>query len=285
MCQAIGAKSIDLEWVQIHPTGLVKPDDPDAKIKFLAAEALRGVGGLIFDANGKRFANELGRRDYVTGEMWKNKPPFRLCLNKKAGEEIIWHCKHYTGRGVMKFYETGADLAKDMGVDVQTLIDTHDAHYAAAKNTEKDPDGGSFPAYPSGKSWDEASGKTGSGKKFYHNILPGSAVKTEPFYVAIITPVIHYCMGGLEVDVNSNVPGAGNKAIPGLYAAGEVAGGIHGNNRLGGNSLLDCVVFGRVAGLAAAKYILGELKPTSLIELSGGGLTGEVTQSIKLVAL
>merc|ERR1719252_498193 len=276
MGEAIGGKTIDLEWVQVHPTGLVKPDEPDAKIKFLAAEALRGVGGLILDCNGKRFANELGRRDYVTGEMWKNKPPFRLCLNKAASDEIIWHCKHYTGRGVMKFYPSGADLAKDMGISVQTLIDTHDQHYTAAKNTEKDPDGGPFPAYPSGKSWDEASGKTGSGKKFYHNIIPGSAVKTEPFYVAIITPVIHYCMGGLEIDVNSAVVNSQGQAIAGLYATGEVAGGVHGNNRLGGNSLLDCVVFGRVAGLAAAKYILGEVKPTSLHELSGGGLTGEV---------
>merc|ERR1712207_99266 len=68
MGEAIGGKTIDLE----------------AKIKFLAAEALRGVGGLVLDANGNRLANELGRRDYVTGEMWKNKPPFRLCLNKAA---------------------------------------------------------------------------------------------------------------------------------------------------------------------------------------------------------
>merc|ERR1712173_397895 len=104
MGEAVGAKSIDLEWVQVHPTGLVKPDDPDAKIK-------------------------LGRRDYVTGEMWKNKPPFRLCLNKAASEEIHWHCKHYTGRGVMKFYETGEALAKDMGVSLSTLEATHDAHY------------------------------------------------------------------------------------------------------------------------------------------------------------
>merc|ERR1712159_792710 len=154
MGEAIGAKTIDLEWVQVHPTGLVKPDEPDAKIKFLAAEALRGVGGLIFDANGKRFANELGRRDYVTGEMWKNKPPFRLCLNKAASDEIIWHCKHYTGRGVMKYYASGAELAKDMGVPLQTLIEEHDQHFEAAKKTEKDPDGGSYPAYPSGKSWD-----------------------------------------------------------------------------------------------------------------------------------
>merc|ERR1712137_723924 len=66
MGQAIGAGTIDLEWVQVHPTGLVKPDEPDVKIKFLAAEALRGVGGLVLDANGNRFCNELGRRDYVT---------------------------------------------------------------------------------------------------------------------------------------------------------------------------------------------------------------------------
>merc|ERR1711874_481017 len=270
MGEAIGGKSVDLEWVQVHPTGLVKPDDPDAKIKFLAAEALRGVGGLVLDAHGKRFANELGRRDYVTGEMWKNKPPFRLCLNKAASDEIIWHCKHYTGRGVMKFYPSGEDLAKDMGISVQTLVDTHDAHYQAAKKTEKDPDGGSWPAYPSGKSWDEASGKTGSGKKFYHNIIDGAAVKSEPFYVAIITPVIHYCMGGLECTVDAECILKGGKVIPGLYAAGEVAGGVHGNNRLGGNSLLDCVVFGRVAGRHAAEYMLGSnMKDTSLAVLSG----------------
>mmetsp|Transcript_50585 Transcript_50585/g.69294 ORF Transcript_50585/g.69294 Transcript_50585/m.69294 type:complete len:508 (-) Transcript_50585:273-1796(-) len=256
MGEAISGKSIDLEWVQVHPTGLVKPDDPDAKIKFLAAEALRGVGGLVLDANGKRFANELGRRDYVTGEMWKNKPPFRLCLNKAASDEIIWHCKHYTGRGVMKFYPSGEALAQDMGVPLSVIETTHEEHYHAAKKTEKDPDGGSWPAYPSGKSWDEASGKTGSGKKFYHNMIPGSKVATEPFYVAIITPVIHYCMGGLEITADSEVVGKSG-VIPGLYAAGEIAGGVHGNNRLGGNSLLDCVVFGRVAAKAACKYIFG----------------------------
>ena len=85
------ARTIDLEWVQVHPTGLVKPDDPDAKIKFLAAEALRGVGGLVFDALGNLFAYELSRRDYVTREMGKNKPPFRLALNRAASGEIARH--------------------------------------------------------------------------------------------------------------------------------------------------------------------------------------------------
>merc|ERR1719421_1001614 len=89
-------------------------------------------------------------------------------------------------------------------------------------------------------------------------------------------------MGGLEADVDGAVLGLNGQAIPGLYCAGEVAGGVHGNNRLGGNSLLDCVVFGRVSGKACAKYMLGnDLKETSLQELSGGGLSGDV-QSSKL---
>merc|ERR1712066_669327 len=151
---------------------------------------------------------------------------------------------------------SGEDLAKDMGISITKLEETHEMHYQAAKKTEKDPDGGNFPAYPSGKSWDEPSGKTGSGKKFFHNIIPGSAVATEQFYVAIITPVIHYCMGGLETTVLGECVKSG-KALPGLYVAGEAAGGVHGNNRLGGNSLLDCVVFGRVAGRNCAKYMFG----------------------------
>merc|ERR1712060_313787 len=83
-----------------------------------------------------------------------------------------------------------------------------------------------------------------------------------------------------EIDVDSAVVAKNGKAIPGLYAAGEVAGGVHGNNRLGGNSLLDCVVFGRVAGRHCAKYMLGaDMKDTSLKELSGGGLSGAVQSS------
>jgi len=98
------------------------------------------------------------------------------------------------------------------------------------------------------------------------NIIQGSEVKTQPFYVAIITPVIHYCMGGLEIDAEGAVIGK-NGPIKGLYCAGEVAGGVHGNNRLGGNSLLDCVVFGRVTGVAATKYILGnDMKKVNLKE-------------------
>ena len=86
------------------------------------------------------------------------------------------------------------------------------------------------------------------------------------YSVAIVTPVIHYCMGGLLIDPNSLVLNERNQPIKGLYAAGEIAGGVHGNNRLGGNSLLDCVVFGRVAGKHCAAYMLEKTVPTSRSE-------------------
>ena len=79
MAQSVGAGVVDMTSVQVHPTGLVNPDEPDAKVKFLAAEALRGVGGILLDANGERFCDELGRRDYVSGEMNKGKGPFGSC--------------------------------------------------------------------------------------------------------------------------------------------------------------------------------------------------------------
>jgi succinate dehydrogenase/fumarate reductase flavoprotein subunit len=68
----VGASGVDFEKVQVHPTGLVDPNEPEAKVKFLAAEALRGVGGLLLDNTGSRFVDELQHRDYVTGKIWEN---------------------------------------------------------------------------------------------------------------------------------------------------------------------------------------------------------------------
>lgn len=253
MSMAIGAQCVDLEWVQVHPTGLIHPEEPDAKVKFLAAEALRGVGGLLLDITGNRFCNELGRRDYVTGMMWKNKgvtlgntTGFFLCLNSKASTEITWHCKHYKGRQLMKSYNNMAEFAKEYNIPLANIEKTFSTYNDLADKQEKDPDNGPFDAYGGGKSWDEW------GKKFYHN-LPMKV--DDAFHVAIVTPVIHYCMGGLEINDDSEVLGSGGNVIGGLYAGGEAAGGVHGSNRLGGNSLLDCVVFGRVAGRAASRYL------------------------------
>lgn len=100
------------------------------------------------------------------------------------------------------------------------------------------------------------------------------------FNVAIMTPVLHYTMGGLEIDAESRVVSAQGKPIPGLFAAGEVAGGVHGANRLGGSSLLGCVVFGRVSGDSASAYLLQNVGP--LVEKAAsrlGAVSGHLAPS------
>jgi flavocytochrome c len=253
MSMAVGADTVDLEWIQVHPTGLVHPEEPDAKVKFLAAEALRGVGGVLLDMDGNRFCNELGRRDYVTGMMWKNKglilgstTGFFLCLNGKSSKEIEWHCKHYKGRGLMKSYNNMGEFAKEYGMPLANIEKTFQSYNEIAKKQETDAANGPYEAYGGGKSHDVW------GKKFFHN-LPMET--SDAFHVAIVTPVIHYCMGGLKMNPDSEILRTDDSIIGGLYAAGEAMGGVHGSNRLGGNSLLDCVVFGRVSGRSAARYL------------------------------
>ncbi|KAJ3490938.1 hypothetical protein NLI96_g1064 [Meripilus lineatus] len=222
-----------------------RPNDPEAKVKFLAAEALRGVGGLLLDNQGQRFVDELQHRDYVTGKMWENgKFPIRLVLNGDASKQIEWHCKHYVGRGLMKRFESGEALAKEMGLKPEVLKKTFDV-YNAGVNAKKDPFGKKF---FSGPDW----------------------TMNDYFNVALMTPVLHYTMGGLEIDDEARVVGKDGKPIPGLFAAGEVAGGVHGANRLGGSSLLGCVVFGRVSGDSAASYLLQRIGP--LAEKAAGRL-------------
>ncbi|TIA88701.1 hypothetical protein E3P81_03356 [Wallemia ichthyophaga] len=235
MVLGIGGAAVDLEKVQVHPTGLVDPKEPDSKVKFLAAEALRGVGGLLVDNQGQRFCDELGHRDYVTGRMWEiKKDPIRLILNGPASRQIEWHCKHYVGRGLMKKFTNGSDLAKEMGVSSDALKKTFQDYNDIAHGKKKDP----------------------YGKKFFFD--KGDEWKMDDtFHVAQMTPVLHFTMGGVEINASAEILGE-QGTIPGLFACGELAGGVHGANRLGGSSLLGCVVFGRVAGDSAARYMLTE---------------------------
>eukprot|EP00056_Hartaetosiga_gracilis_P010031 m.147326 g.147326 ORF g.147326 m.147326 type:complete len:1095 (+) comp13241_c0_seq11:68-3352(+) len=229
IAMAVGAGVTDLPYVQVHPTGLVDPKNPDSKVKWLAAEAMRGSGGMLIDANGKRFCNELGKRDYVTGKMFENKGPFRLLMNSKSTKEFEWHCEHYAARGVMQKYPCAGDLAIEMGIEPSTLQETFEKYNSVAANNS-DP----------------------FGKKIFNNT---PFTMTEQYFVAIVTPVVHYTMGGLTCDEFAQVYTNKGSVLKGLFGAGEAIGGIHGDNRLGGSSLLDCVVFGRIAGETAAKYI------------------------------
>ncbi|KAJ5421371.1 Flavocytochrome c [Penicillium cf. griseofulvum] len=216
MLMAIGANGIDMDKVQVHPTGLVDPKDPNAKFKFLAAEALRGEGGLLLNSEGQRFSDELGHRDYVSGKMWeekeKGKWPIRLVLNSKASKVLDFHTRHYSG----------------------PLKKTFDEYNLIADGKKKDP-------------WN---------KRFFHN-MPFKL--DDEFHVALMEPVLHFTMGGIEIDEHAQVLNSEQKPFDGLYACGELAGGVHGANRLGGSSLLGCVVYGRVAGDSASQHLFKKL--------------------------
>ncbi|KAL4916648.1 FAD binding domain-containing protein [Aspergillus aurantiobrunneus] len=243
---SIGANGIDMDKVQVHPTGLVDPKDPTAKFKFLAAEALRGEGGLLLNSDGQRFSDELGHRDYVSGQMWKEKEkgkwPIRLVLNSKASKVLDFHTRHYSGRGLMKKM-SGKELAKEIGCSEAALQKTFDDYNAIAEGKKKDP-------------WN---------KRFFHN-LPFNV--NDDFHVAVMEPVLHFTMGGIEINEHAEVLNSEHKPFDGLYACGELAGGVHGANRLGGSSLLGCVVYGRVAGDSASQYLFKKL-------ISGGASSAQ----------
>ncbi|KAK4659220.1 Osmotic growth protein [Podospora pseudocomata] len=228
----IGGNGIDMDKVQVHPTGLVDPKDPGSKWKFLAAEALRGEGGILLNGDGDRFCDELGHRDYVSGmihkEKDKGKYPVRLVLNSKASKVLDFHTRHYSGRGLMKKI-TGKELAKEIGCTPEHLQKTFQTYNAIAEGKQKDP-------------W---------GKKFFHN-MPLDI--NDDFHVSLMEPVLHFTMGGIEINDKAQVLNKEGKPFEGLFACGELAGGVHGANRLGGSSLLGCVVYGRVAGDSAANY-------------------------------
>lgn len=96
LATSVSASLIDMDQVQVHPTGFIDPANPDAKTKFLAAEALRGVGGLLVDGKGRRFVNEVERRDFVTEKMQEviaaGDGPVRLILNEESYQELKAHC-------------------------------------------------------------------------------------------------------------------------------------------------------------------------------------------------
>eukprot|EP01104_Vermistella_antarctica_P016529 TRINITY_DN563_c1_g1_i2.p1 TRINITY_DN563_c1_g1~~TRINITY_DN563_c1_g1_i2.p1 ORF type:complete len:330 (-),score=104.71 TRINITY_DN563_c1_g1_i2:180-1169(-) len=179
--------------------------------------------------------------------MWDNdKAPYRLILNGGASKEIEWHCEHYVSRNLMKRMSSGADLAREMGISAAQLEKSFGLYNEAAR-TKKCP----------------------HGKRFFTN-APFNM--DDYFHVAVVTPLVHYCMGGLVIDHTTAVMRADGKGvIEGLYAAGEVTGGVHGINRLGGNGLLEAVVFGRVAGVAATRGLLLELSSGSVSSSGGDG--------------
>lgn len=237
--EKLGADLIDMNQVQVHPTGFIDPNDRDNNKKFLAAEALRGLGGiLIHPVTGKRFTNELSTRDNVTAAIEKFTPENDhraiMVLSEKVYENYQHSMDFYLYKKLLKKATIG-DLIKDfkMSITVPEMI----------------------------KELEEYS-NNGGNDKFQRPLVINTFKGETPIkedqiiYVGEITPVVHFTMGGAKIDTNARVLDKNGEILAqGLFAAGEVSGGVHGANRLGGSSLLECVVFGRTAADTVASTL------------------------------
>ena len=224
MAQALGAATVDMDQIQIHPT--VQFDTAA-----LITEGLRGDGAVLINADGKRFIDEVGTRDVVSAAEIAQPGSYSYLVVDQAMLDKSSVIAGYVKRGFVFQGNTYEELAEALGVDAATFAETMNTWntYVEAKN---DPDFGrtSF-AQP---------------------------LNTAPYYAIKVTAGVHHTMGGLVINTDTEVLKADGTAIAGLYAAGEVTGGVHGANRLGGNAVADFVVFGRIAGEEAAEYALGE---------------------------
>jgi flavocytochrome c len=221
----LGAALVDMDKIQLHPTGFIDPQDPGCSSKVLAAEFLRGVGGILLNRQGRRFCNEMGARDYVVEKMQLEPEPkvFFLVLSTAAAEEANTHVEFYVKRGLLKTFQGVQNLQDWMGITSNILRETLTCYIE-----------------------DAALDKDCFGRLSFGH-LPSKDLDREVFYAGTVTPVLHYCMGGIAITTKGAVM-RNDSVIPGLYAVGEVTGGLHGDNRLGGNSLLECVVFGKAIG-------------------------------------
>ena len=231
---SVGASLVDMDSVQIHPTGFVDPANPDAPVKFLAAEMLRGEGGILLH-KGKRFVNEMETREYISNVIMKlpgsdtqggdsRQWDVQILLDPGACEVAGPHVGFYTWKGLVT-----KQKVKELDATTRDTIRAYSAIVA-------------------GDSVDEYGRKV-----FGHWKLTGAPTDDDQeVCVGRVTPIIHFTMGGVAINEQAEVLasdlGSQQKPVQGLWAAGEITGGIHGDNRLGGSSLLECVVVGRIAG-------------------------------------
>ncbi|MBQ9741199.1 MAG: flavocytochrome c, partial [Kiritimatiellae bacterium] len=221
MAVAIGAATVDMEQIQIHPSVYTETSA-------LITEGIRGDGAILVNQKGERFTNELGTRNVVSAAELAQEGGYAYTIVDQKMMDASSTYNGYFTKGFAVKGETYEELAAAVGMDAATFTKTME-DWNAAVAAQKD----------------EAFGRMSF----------ANALDTAPFYAIKVAPGIHHTMGGLKINVNTEVLTADGAAIPGLYAAGEVTGGVHGANRLGGNAVADIVVYGRIAAQQAAAYI------------------------------
>ena len=221
MAKELGAAFVDMEQIQTHPT--VNPDT-----QTMYTEGVRGNGAILVNKEGKRFIDELETRDVVSAAILEQTDGICYLLFDQAVRESLAAIEGYIKAGIVTEADTPEALGEALGIDGAALAETLTA-YAGYQASGKDEE---------------------FGRESME--LPLDQPK---YYAALCAPAIHHTMGGVKINTSCEVLNEEGTAIAGLFAAGEVTGGVHGANRLGGNAVTDIVVFGRIAGSSAANYV------------------------------
>ena len=221
--KSLGGATVQMANIQIHPTA-------EAENNILITEAVRGNGAILVNREAKRFVNEMDTRDVVSAAILNQTQKDAFLIFDQEVRKSLASIETYANQHLLKEGASAAALAEAAGLPAEALAATL-ARYAAQQKAGLDDD--------FGRSATEMT----------------AALETPPFYAVRVKPAIHHTMGGLSVNTGTQVLKADGSPIPGLYAAGEVTGGLHGANRLGGNGVADIVVNGKLAGEAAAKYV------------------------------
>ncbi len=217
----LGSDLIQMEQIQIHPTA-------EATNHILITEAVRGNGAILVNQQGARFINEMDTRDVVSAAILAQEGAKAYLIFDQGVRKSLASIETYANQGLLKTGNTIDELARSIACPSSALQATL-SKYNEYQTTGTDKDFGR-----------SATQMT-------------AAITTPPFYAVAVTPAIHHTMGGLHVDEGMHVLRADGSAIQGLYAAGEVTGGVHGGNRLGGNGVADIVVNGKIAGKNASQ--------------------------------
>jgi len=220
MVKAVGGDLVDMTEIQTHPTVVHKKTA-------MITEAVRGEGAILVNREGKRFVSELETRDVVSKAELEQTGKSAFLVFDQEVREKLGAINGYVRKGFTVEGATVEELAGKIGVDAKGLVDTMAKYNGYVK--------------------------AGEDKDFGKTALPRELVKA-PFYAIEVSPAVHHTMGGVRINTNAEVLTADGKVIPGLFAAGEITGGVHGANRIGGNAVTDITVYGKTAGENAADF-------------------------------
>ena len=226
MAEEIGAQLVDMEQIQTHPT--VNPDT-----SAMYTEGVRGNGAILVNEEGKRFINEMETRDVVSEAILAQPDAYSWLVFDETVRESLKAIEDYISSGIIIESDTIEGLAEATGMNAENLKATMEAYagYVEAGNDAE-----------FGRNADSMLSK----------------LDTPKFYAGKCVPAVHHTMGGVKINTHAQVISTEGNVIPGLMAAGEITGGVHGANRLGGNAVTDIVVFGRIAGTTAEAFVKGE---------------------------